>query len=99
MLIGPLLRVASRLLAISSTIVLVAPIPYLSSLSIYPTITSSSLFFSFFKLGLYLRRVSFLARRSLSKVLGILKALHACFILLGIVASIALIIRYSIPLL
>ena len=99
MLIGSLLYVASRLLAISSTIVLIAPIPYFSSLSMRATIASSSIFFSFFKLGLQSRCASFLAYYSLSIVLGILKALYMCFILLGIVASIALIARYSVPLL
>jgi hypothetical protein len=42
MLTGPLQRAASRLFAISATIVLIALMPYASSLSIRATIASSS---------------------------------------------------------
>ena len=65
---GPLLRAASRLIAISATIVFVAPILLVSSLSIRATIAPSSSLLSFFQFSLQLRCASILLRFSLSVV-------------------------------
>lgn len=96
---GPSLRSASRSLAISSTIVLVAPTPSASRSSMRATIASSSMLSSFFDLGSQPRRATFPARRSLSVVQGTTNALDACLVLSGTVPFIAWIARYSVPLL
>jgi hypothetical protein len=94
---GPSPRAASRSLAISSTIVLVAPIPRSSSSSIRLTIASSSVFFSFFELGSVSHRGGFPSRRRCSVVRGTLNALDACLVISGTVAFVAWMARYSVP--
>ena len=86
MLTGPLLRAASRLLAISTTIGLVAPMPRASSSSIRATIAPSSILLRFFVFGLQSRRASVLLRYYLSVVQGTLNALDACLVLSDTVA-------------
>ncbi|KAF2633295.1 hypothetical protein BU25DRAFT_444083 [Macroventuria anomochaeta] len=94
---GSSLCAASRSLAISSTIVLVAPIPFASSSSMRATIASSSIFFSLLELSRQLHCASFPLHHSLSVVWGMLNAFDACFVLSGTVAWVALIARYSVP--
>ena len=97
MLAGFLLRAASRLLAISVTIVLVAPMPHLSSLIIHATIASSSSLLRFFKLGSQLRHASVPLRHSLGVVQGTSNAFNACLVLSGRAACVPLIVWYSVP--
>jgi hypothetical protein len=73
--------------------------PCASSLSIRATIASCSSLLRLFKLGSQLRRVSVLLRCSFSVVWGTLNAFNACLVLLGKAACVALIARYSVPLL
>jgi hypothetical protein len=97
MLTDALPRAASRSLAISATIVLVAPIPRASGSSIRATIASSSSFVSFLELGSQSRRASVPLRQSISVVRGTSNALDTCLVLSGGVACVALIARYSLP--
>ena len=91
------MRAASRLLAISAAIVLVASITRASSLSIRATIASSSSLLSFFELGSQLCRESVPSRRRLSVLRGTVKDLQICCLLSGDSSLAACIASSSVP--